>query len=230
MTKKNIIICLFAIVLIVFIAIYVWPTRYRYDHTNIKGLGLQPVRINRFNGETETLYPNGWRKLHSESENQITKELPDVSVIDGRAGIEGNRFVANIYNGSRWKLEAIDVEINISNMSRRYRLTNYFAIEPYSSGNLYAYLDSDFLAEYKENSQQPDWNILSAKGYPSPEYVDILDKYLDEDTSKQHAKTKRIKIYITICLVFFIACIVFILQKQCRKRILDKSTNTHETE
>ncbi len=40
----------------------VWPTLYRYDHMH-SGSREWPVRINRFSGEADMLFPDGWGKL-----------------------------------------------------------------------------------------------------------------------------------------------------------------------
>jgi hypothetical protein len=41
-------------------ALYVWPTRYRWDHMTVDG-NMVPVRIDRFNGDADMLVPDeGW--------------------------------------------------------------------------------------------------------------------------------------------------------------------------
>ena len=41
-------------------ALFVWPTRFRYDHLTTDG-NLVPVRIDRFNGNADMLVPDeGW--------------------------------------------------------------------------------------------------------------------------------------------------------------------------
>lgn len=41
-------------------AVYVWPTRYRYDHVVTDG-DTYPVRIDRFSGDADMLTPDdGW--------------------------------------------------------------------------------------------------------------------------------------------------------------------------
>jgi hypothetical protein len=41
-------------------ALFVWPTRFRYDHMTADG-NLVPVRIDRFNGNADMLVPDeGW--------------------------------------------------------------------------------------------------------------------------------------------------------------------------
>jgi hypothetical protein len=45
-------------------AVYVWPTRYRYDHMSLDGRSDYLVRIDRFSGTAEFLYPGtGWMKM-----------------------------------------------------------------------------------------------------------------------------------------------------------------------
>ena len=47
------------IVLVVF-AVYVWPTRWRYDHMTLEG-NIVLVRVDRFSGDADMLLPDeGW--------------------------------------------------------------------------------------------------------------------------------------------------------------------------
>jgi hypothetical protein len=47
------------IVLVVF-AVYVWPTRWRYDHMTLEG-NIVLVRMDRFSGDADMLLPDeGW--------------------------------------------------------------------------------------------------------------------------------------------------------------------------
>ena len=40
--------------------VYVWPTRWRYDHLTMDG-NIVPVRMDRFSGDAEMLVPDeGW--------------------------------------------------------------------------------------------------------------------------------------------------------------------------
>jgi len=44
---------------------WVWPTRYRYDHMTVDG-NLVPVRIDRINGDADMLVPDdGWEPVES---------------------------------------------------------------------------------------------------------------------------------------------------------------------
>ena len=48
------------LVLMLLFAVYVWPTRWRYDHMTMDG-NLVPVRMDRFSGEADMLVPDdGW--------------------------------------------------------------------------------------------------------------------------------------------------------------------------
>ncbi len=48
-----------AVVLLLF-AVYVWPTRWRYDHMTVEG-NIVLVRMDRFSGDADMLVPDdGW--------------------------------------------------------------------------------------------------------------------------------------------------------------------------
>jgi hypothetical protein len=47
--------------------VYVWPTRFRYDHVSVDG-NTYPVRIDRFNGDSDMLVPDqGWVPVEGDS-------------------------------------------------------------------------------------------------------------------------------------------------------------------
>lgn len=46
-------------------AVYVWPTRWRYDHLTMDG-NIVPVRMDRFSGDADMLVPDeGWVPVES---------------------------------------------------------------------------------------------------------------------------------------------------------------------
>jgi hypothetical protein len=50
---------LWLLVLVAF-AVYVWPTRWRYDHMTMDG-NIVPLRMDRFSGQADMLLPDeGW--------------------------------------------------------------------------------------------------------------------------------------------------------------------------
>jgi hypothetical protein len=58
---------LLALLLLAALAIYVWPTRYRYDHVSVDG-NTYPVRIDRFTGAGDMLVPDqGWVPVEGDS-------------------------------------------------------------------------------------------------------------------------------------------------------------------
>ena len=59
--RRTVVIVLLSLVMLCAVATtacVVWPTRYRHDHMS----GF-PVRVDRFTGRTEVLFPYGWRVL-----------------------------------------------------------------------------------------------------------------------------------------------------------------------
>ena len=55
------------LVVLAALAVYVWPTRYRYDHVSADG-NTYPVRIDRFTGAADMLVPDqGWVPVEGET-------------------------------------------------------------------------------------------------------------------------------------------------------------------
>jgi len=115
-------------------------------------------------------------RIQREKENRAPEEqdLEFTSKITGRAGMRetfgGNvEWSASIYNGSDWRLTELTVELNCKGLKREYRVPCH--IGPKASGMCSAEVDTDVLIKLREcNKTYPDWNILSAKGYPPPGY------------------------------------------------------------
>jgi hypothetical protein len=50
-------------------ALYVWPTRWRYDHMTVDG-NIVPIRVDRFSGEADMLLPDdGWVPVRSAADS-----------------------------------------------------------------------------------------------------------------------------------------------------------------
>ena len=58
------------LLLLAALAVYIWPTRYRYDHLSVDG-NTYPVRIDRFTGASDMLVPDqGWVPVEGDSADQ----------------------------------------------------------------------------------------------------------------------------------------------------------------
>lgn len=57
---RRVLLWLIALAAVWAVAVFVWPTRYRYDHVVTQG-ETYPVRIDRFTGDADMLTPeDGW--------------------------------------------------------------------------------------------------------------------------------------------------------------------------
>ena len=67
--RSRILIPLAWLLFIVAFAIYVWPTRWRYDHMTVDG-NIVPVRMDRFSGDSDMLVPDeGWVPVEAPSDS-----------------------------------------------------------------------------------------------------------------------------------------------------------------
>ena len=57
------------LLLVAAFALYVWPTRWRYDHLTMDG-NIVPVRMDRFSGDCDMLVPDeGWVPVESPADS-----------------------------------------------------------------------------------------------------------------------------------------------------------------
>jgi hypothetical protein len=188
--QTQIIIVVVALASLLLIGIFVWPTRYRYDHVNLQG-NVLPVRIDRFTGKTEMLDASGWHEPSSPvalPAKQI-QELPSDAL--AKLDVQLKTFpsyVANdksylinckVYNGSEWIVQEVIVDITVKDkggadiFSRRYRMIPELSpverkstnpkpseVPPYTLSDL----DTNFGFTLKED-QNLSYRIVSAKGY-----------------------------------------------------------------
>lgn len=188
-------IVLLCFVLIVLLTVFVWPTRYRYDHTNIGGRRL-PVRMDRVSGRTEVLSEGGWRspeKLKSAKPRPIGLPYSEQEKIDGRGGIDpgySDRWEVSLYNGTEWRVTELVVELSYKKFSRKYKLAG--SIKPLSSAELSANLDTEVMIQREKNDYgNPEWYIVSALGYPPPGYKPELDYTYEEQANKEQARRRQ---------------------------------------
>ena len=152
------------------IAVYVWPTRYRYDRVNEEEGVSYPLRIDRFSGKTEIFIPErGWVDLAASQSNSAKQEdqalpLEEFQKLSGTANVYVSKLTIRLYNGSNWKVNEITVEFWTSNkqqgeIRRRYRIKNKYSAEPFRTTIFEAYLDS-----WPEAAQKWGWSLVEAKG------------------------------------------------------------------
>ena len=173
--KQNLI--LIAIIVLVFIGIFVWPTLYRYSHITLQGR-TYPVRVHRITGRTEILNPlvGHWTAIGIKSEKpKKPKSVPlpyeALSKIEGTARITSSfdfpprEFEANIYNGSNWTITDLIILIEVKDkktgkkkLSRKYTLSGY--VEPLSSSVFTTHLGFE-----PKKGESFTWQIIEAKGY-----------------------------------------------------------------
>jgi hypothetical protein len=57
-------------------ALFVWPTRFRYDHMTVDG-NIVPVRIDRLTGDADMLVPDdGWVPVESPQDASPGEHAP----------------------------------------------------------------------------------------------------------------------------------------------------------
>ncbi len=65
MLKLGVFFALVASVLVLAFALFVWPTRWRYDHMTVDG-NIVLVRVDRISGDADMLVPDdGWVPVES---------------------------------------------------------------------------------------------------------------------------------------------------------------------
>jgi len=67
--RTRILLPLAWLLLLLAFAVYVWPTRWRYDHMTVDG-NIVPVRMDRFSGDADMLVPDeGWVPVEAPSDS-----------------------------------------------------------------------------------------------------------------------------------------------------------------
>ena len=67
--RTRVILPLLWLLLAIAFAVYVWPTRWRYDYMTVDG-NIVPVRMDRFSGDADMLVPDdGWVPVETPSDS-----------------------------------------------------------------------------------------------------------------------------------------------------------------
>lgn len=167
-----------AIAILVVLAVFIWPTRYKYDQIKMGHPAYEaPVRIDRFTGKTEILFPEGWRTTddggnRAKAQPQSKQELPaeEIAELTGQGQITADGWVEiEVSNGSNWTLSEVTVLVTVSNahnmqiLSRPYQLLpEVYGDHPQSSTKFHASLGFE-LAQ----GQTWSFSITGAKGFPA---------------------------------------------------------------
>jgi hypothetical protein len=121
----------FVLIALAGLGIFVWPTRYRYDHLGQGKIDV-PVRIDRFSGRTEALSAAGWQTLGTSSSEQATQGIPPDSATWRDGIVPGAAGVAEDGSIPEWEIPKItgkcaivqtDIECEIYNGTNLYRLS-----------------------------------------------------------------------------------------------------------
>jgi hypothetical protein len=146
----------------------VWPTQYRYDHINLSGRVL-PVRIHRFSGTTEILYPSGWKTAgQSGSTDPAALPLPanELQKLEGNADFRLNELWCNIYNGTSYRVNEITLHVQVTEagktspvIDRDYRMKNSYFTDPLETG-----IFNQHVGFTPQQNQKWSWFIKGAAG------------------------------------------------------------------
>jgi hypothetical protein len=170
--KKSLILALLCTAILVGLGVFVWPTRYRYDHVKM-GENDFPLRTDRLSGRSEMLTPQyGWHTLGRPAETQnlpVIQELPTerLAKLEGQASVDDVGWIeVHVYNGSDWTVSEITVLVTVLDaqnnqiLSRPYRLAG----GPSTPQSDTRFRDS--LGFTLAKGQAWTWSITSAKGKP----------------------------------------------------------------
>jgi hypothetical protein len=169
--KKSLIPTLLCTVILIGLAVFVWPTRYRYDHMKMRENDL-PVRTDRLSGKTEWLVPQGWRTLGNTDENQKPPtELPteQVARLTGQAAITDIGWIeVHVYNGSNWTASEITVLVTVLDAQKNQVLSRPYRLIP-QDGDSFPQSVNTFhnsLGFTLDKGQTWTWSITRARGKP----------------------------------------------------------------
>lgn len=169
------------------IAFFIWPTPYSYDSISFGPSVKYPVRMNRFTGKTEILYPSGWKPPSGERPSANQHELvalpeQELKKLAGEARVGASSYLhCDIYNGSTYDVKEIVVLVTIRDdtdavkLRRAYQMVYTLEgdkpLRPLTSGSFGADLGFSLQGDHKFS-----WRIQDAKGVCSIRIPDVLSE------------------------------------------------------
>ena len=162
------------VALLVFVALFawlVWPTPFRYDHTDYGRGTSYLVKQNRLTGWTQVLFPEGWRTVSEEEfgSGDLSKLEVHADLFGGSANYGWGEIHLSVYNGSALTLKEITIELFVSDSNKvpvaagkLYRARGSLmspGISPLQTGTLTFDLGFAIKADYAWS-----FRVVSAKG------------------------------------------------------------------
>jgi hypothetical protein len=164
---KRIALWLSGLAAVILFGLFVWPTRYRYDHMEVGANRLLLTRENRVTGHTEILYPDGWRAVKPQAENLNPAELAKLNV---RANLEDSVFedrsrwnilCLDIHNESNLDVKEFTVEVRVFNPTNELAIDKQYRIS--TTSGLYGSQPCSTSETYRsdlKNKDAPNYNSL----------------------------------------------------------------------
>lgn len=114
MKRKKAIV--FAVPVLIFVFLFVWPTLYRYDRIDFGAGRSFPTRTNRITGKTQQLTVDGWYQMGATETTTFPLSQNDVRQLAGQARVTAEgKFEAKVYNGTTRQINDIMVSITALN-------------------------------------------------------------------------------------------------------------------
>jgi hypothetical protein len=168
-TNGLIIFKFFSIILLITVAgaaaLFVWPTKWRNDTLTIDSDQF-PVRVNRFTGQTEVLYPEGWEEIKSET---LSTSIPqpvdseELRKIEGQLSISSSGYVAaDLYNGTSKPLKSVQIRLVISDKDGDIEINRIYEANTSEGGELKSSKFTFLCGCTVKESQDFSWTIANA--------------------------------------------------------------------
>jgi hypothetical protein len=152
---------------------FIWPTGYRYGHMNVRG-NIFPVRIERWSGRAEVMYPSGWKAVDGEEKaTSNVRALPfgEVARLETTGEWSYGHVRISVYNGSTFHVTQVTVELVVwEKANEREVLRRRYAVDSSYSGPSVKPLSSSQFSFDPHSSIGADhawsYRLVAARGYP----------------------------------------------------------------